>query len=77
MEPSDIDVEDRRYLVEDAHRAVQGLNKLGINTFCVGLDSSADSYLGRIVGQRNAISIATVERLTDLLPKLYLMLGRC
>ena len=76
-EPSDIDVEDRRYLVEDAHRAVQGLNKLGINTFCVGLDSSADSYLGRIVGQRNAISIATVERLTDLLPKLYLMLGRC
>ncbi|RTM10599.1 MAG: VWA domain-containing protein [Hyphomicrobiales bacterium] len=75
-EPSDIDVEDRRYLVEDAQRAVQGLGKLGINTFCVGLDSNADSYLGRIFGQRNAITIASVERLTDLLPKLYLMLGR-
>lgn len=75
-EPSDIDVEDRRYLVEDAQRAVQGLGKLGINTFCVGLDSSADSYLGRIFGQRNAITIASVERLTDLLPKLYLTLGR-
>ena len=75
-EPSDIDVEDRRYLVEDARKAVQGLSRLGVNTFCVGLDSSAESYLGRIFGQKNAFSIATIERLTDLLPKLYLTLGR-
>jgi hypothetical protein len=75
-EPSDIDVEDRRYLVEDARKAVQGLSRLAIDTFCVGLDSSAESYLGRIFGQRNAISIATVERLIELLPRLYLTLGR-
>lgn len=74
-EPSDIDIEDRRYLVEDARKAVQSLSRLGIDTFCVGLDSNADSYLGRIFGQKNAITIATVERLTDLLPKLYLLLG--
>ena len=74
-EPSDVDVEDRLYLVEDARRSVQSLGWLGVNTFCVGLDSSADSYLGRIFGRKNAISIAAVERLTDLLPKLYLMLG--
>lgn len=74
-EPSDIDVEDRCYLVEDARKAVQSLSRQGIDTFCVGLDSSADSYLGRIFGQRNAITIATVERLTDLLPKVYLLLG--
>lgn len=74
-EPSDIDVEDRRYLVEDARKAVQSLSRLGIDTFCVGLDSNADSYLGRIFGQKNALTIATVERLTDLLPKLYLLLG--
>lgn len=70
-EPSDIDVQDPRYLVEDARRAVQALNKAGIDTFCVGLDSDADSYLPRIFGQRNAITVATVERLTELLPKLY------
>ncbi|MBN9244012.1 MAG: VWA domain-containing protein [Mesorhizobium sp.] len=75
-EPSDIDVDDRHYLVEDARKAVQGLSRLAIDTFCAGLDSSADSYLSRIFGQKNAISIATVERLTDLLPKLYLTLGR-
>lgn len=75
-EPSDIDIDDRRYLVEDANRAVQGLSKFGINTFCVGLDSNADSFLGRIFGHRNAVTIATVERLPDLLPKLYLTLSR-
>ena len=74
-EPSDIDVEDRLYLAEDARKAVQSLSQLGVNTFCVGLDFSADSHLGRIFGRKNAISIAAVERLTDLLPKLYLMLG--
>ncbi len=74
-EPSDIDVEDRLYLVEDARKAVQNVSRLGINTFCIGLESGADSYLGRIFGRRNAVSIAAVERLTDLLPKLYLMLG--
>lgn len=75
-EPSDIDVEDRLYLVEDARRAVQGLSRLGVNTFCVGLDSGAQSYLGRIFGQKNTFSIASVQRLTELLAKLYLTLGR-
>lgn len=75
-EPSDIDVDDHRYLVEDARKAVQNANRQGINTFCVGLDSSAEAPLDRIFGRRNAFSIATVERLTVLLPRLYLMLGR-
>ena len=75
-EPSDIDVDDQRYLVEDARKAVQSVNRLGINTFCVGLDSSAEASLDRIFDRRNAFGIATVERLTELLPKLYLMLGR-
>ena len=63
-------------MVEDARKAVQGLSRLGVNTFCVGLDSNAESYLGRIFGQKNAFSIATIDRLTDLLPRLYLALGR-
>ena len=75
-EPSDLDVEDRFYLVEDARKAVHHLNRFGIDTFCVGLESNAQSYLGRIFGRRNAITIAAVERLTDLLPKLYLTIAR-
>ncbi|MDX8457583.1 nitric oxide reductase activation protein NorD [Mesorhizobium humile] len=71
-EPFDIDVEDRLYLVEDARNAVQGLNRMGIDTFCVGLDSTADSSLGRIFGRRNTLSINSVDRLVDLLPRLYL-----
>jgi Nitric oxide reductase activation protein len=75
-EPSDIDVDDRRYLVEDARHAVHGLNRLGIDTFCVGLDSEADSSLGRIFGRTNSVTLAAVERLPALLPKLYLTLSR-
>ncbi|TAM96548.1 MAG: nitric oxide reductase activation protein NorD [Rhizobiaceae bacterium] len=75
-EPSDIDVEDRKYLVEDARKAVQRLNRMAIDTFCVGLDSDADSSLGRIFGEHNAITISAVERLTQLLPKLYLRMSR-
>lgn len=75
-EPSDIDVDDNRYLVEDARHAVHGLNRLGIDTFCVGLDSEADSSLGRIFGRSNSVTLAAVERLPVLLPKLYLTLSR-
>jgi putative component of toxin-antitoxin plasmid stabilization module len=70
-EPSDIDVEDRKYLVEDARKAVHRLSQMAIDTFCVGLDSDAESSLGRIFGEHNNITISAVERLTQLLPRLY------
>ena len=44
-EPSDVDVAERRYLVEDARHAVQELGHQGVDVFCVGLDSGGDSYL--------------------------------
>ena len=74
-EPSDIDVEDSRYLVEDARKAVHRLNRMAIDTFCVGLDLDAESSLGRIFGERNSITISAVGRLTQLLPKLYLRMS--
>ncbi len=73
-EPSDIDVDDRQYLVEDARRAVINLADKGIDTFCVGLDSGGDSYLSRIFGRRNAIQIDRLERLPEKLPMLYFRL---
>ena len=41
-EPSDVDIADRRYLVEDARRAVLSLRHHGIDVFCVGLDAGGD-----------------------------------
>jgi uncharacterized protein YegL len=75
-QPSDVDVADERYLVEDARKATHELRRIGIDTFCVGLDTGAGDYLDRIFGKRNAVRIRSIERLPELLPNLYLMLTR-
>ncbi len=73
-EPSDVDVADRRYLVEDARHAVLSLAHAGIDVFCVGLDPSGDPYLTRIFGRRNVVQIDQIGRLPEKLPDLYLRL---
>ncbi len=73
-EPSDIDVADRKYLVEDARKAVISLANAGVDCFCVGLDAGGDSYLARIFGRRNAVRIDRLERLPERLPLLYFRL---
>lgn len=73
-EPFDIDVPDRRYLVEDAHHVIHGLAHHGIDVFCVGLDSGGDSYLTRIFGWRNVVQIDRLEPLPERLTMLYFRL---
>jgi nitric oxide reductase NorD protein len=73
-EPSDIDVSDRSYLVEDARKAVQGLAHKAINVFCVGLGAGGEKYLPRIFGRRNFMQIDNVEALPEKLPMLYFRL---
>ena len=73
-EPSDIDVAERRYLVEDARHAVHELGHAGIDVFCVGLDSGGDTYLARIFGRRNVMQIDRVTALPERLPMLYFRL---
>lgn len=73
-EPSDIDVTDRKYLVEDARKTVASLSHLGVDVFCVGLDSGGDSYLHRIFGHRNVLLIDRLERLPEQLTTLYFRL---
>jgi nitric oxide reductase activation protein len=73
-EPSDIDVPDKHYLVEDARRVVHTLAQDGIDVFAVGLDSGGDSYLTRIFGRRNVIQIDRIEKLPEQLPMLYFRL---
>ncbi|MDA8107760.1 MAG: VWA domain-containing protein [Betaproteobacteria bacterium] len=73
-EPSDVDVADRRYLVEDARHAILAMAHFGIDVFCVGLDADGDSYLTRIFGRRNVLQVDRVERLPEKLPMLYFRL---
>lgn len=73
-EPSDIDVEDKQYLVEDARKVVRSISQLGIDTFCVGLDAGGDNYLHKIFGRKNVVVIDRLERLPEKLPMLYLRL---
>jgi nitric oxide reductase activation protein len=47
-EPSDIDVSDKNYLVEDARHAIHSLAQHGIDVFCVGLESGGENYLTRV-----------------------------
>jgi nitric oxide reductase NorD protein len=74
-EPSDVDIADRRYLVEDARRAVMSLRHFGIDVFCVGLDAGGDNYLTRIFGRHNVVQVDRLERLPEKLPLLYFRLA--
>jgi len=52
-EPSDVDVFEDEYLVEDTRHAVTMATGQGIKTFCLTLDRQADAYVRRIFGARN------------------------
>ncbi|WP_428697441.1 nitric oxide reductase activation protein NorD [Stappia sp.] len=75
-EPSDIDVTDPAYLVEDARKAVQEAASAGVDVFCVGLDKTGETYLSRIFGRGNFVQIGKVEMLPDRLPQIYVRLTR-
>ncbi len=52
-EPSDIDVADREYLVDDARHAVNSLHVKGVTVFCLTLDKEGGRYMKTIFGIRN------------------------
>jgi nitric oxide reductase activation protein len=47
-QPSDIDVYDPQYLIEDARRVVNEMESVGCKTFCLSLDKSGDAYTHKI-----------------------------
>lgn len=73
-EPFDIDITDKKYLIEDARHVIHDLAQDGIDVFCVGLDSGGDNYLTRIFGRKNVVQIDKLERLPERLPMLYFRL---
>jgi len=51
--PSDIDVHDSRYLIEDARHAVQQARLMGVRLTCLAVDGKADAWVQHIFGWRN------------------------
>ena len=74
-EPSDVDTQDERLLIEDARQAVNELDRKGIYSFCINLDPKADEYVGGIFGKQYTV-IDNIQRLPERLPLLYAGLTR-
>ena len=75
-EPHDIDIFDRRYLIEDARRAVLEAGRLGLAVFCVTLDPAADDYVRTIFGAGNYRVLDRIDSLPRILPHMVLRLTR-
>jgi len=73
--PHDIDVKDPDYLIHDARKAVQELDRDGIYTYCINLDAAADEYVADIFGKQYTV-IDHIERLPEKLPELFINLTK-
>ena len=74
-EPSDIDVHDPNYLVFDAKQATIGNRRLGVTSYCVGLEASAEDSVKRIFGAGNYFLLDQLQSLPHRLTELYLRLS--
>ncbi|MBL8397650.1 MAG: VWA domain-containing protein [Candidatus Accumulibacter sp.] len=74
-QPADVDVQDDRLLIEDARKAVEEAERLGVFTYCISLDPRADDYVSDIFGRRYTV-IDHIERLPERLPQLFMSLTR-
>jgi len=74
-EPADIDVQDGKLLIQDAHKATTELDMNGIYTHCISLDPKADEYVSDIFGNHYTV-IDNVNRLPEKLPQLFMALTK-
>ncbi|QBZ82459.1 nitric oxide reductase activation protein NorD [Hydrogenovibrio crunogenus] len=71
--PSDIDVYDENYLIEDAKVAVREVENKGIKTFCLALDTDGENdYTQQIFKPGHYGILKDPNKLTDTLVNLYL-----
>lgn len=74
-EPSDVDVDDERSLIEDTAMAVKELDQEGIYTYCINLDPQADEYVEDIFGKQYTV-IDNLQSLPEKLPQLFMALTK-
>jgi len=70
-EPSDVDVEDEKYLISDTKKAVDEISSKGMYSYCISLDRKADDYIQDIFGVGGYTIIDHVEKLPEKLPLLF------
>jgi Mg-chelatase subunit ChlD len=70
-EPSDIDVQDPSYLVEDARNAAQVLRRSGTDVLAFGLGQGSFRALDRIVGSKCAFRVPRIETLPERMIQFY------
>ena len=73
-EPSDIDVQDPRYLVEDARQAVLALRRAGIDVLAFGLGQGSFQALDRVVGHKRSLRVPRIGTLPERVMQLYAQL---
>jgi len=73
--PHDVDVKDEQYLIRDARKAVQELDRDGVYAYCINLDPRADEYVADIFASQYTV-IDNIERLPERLPELFISLTR-
>nr|WP_256438070.1 VWA domain-containing protein [Thiomicrorhabdus sp. 6S3-12] len=71
-QPSDIDVYDPQYLIEDSAVAIKDIESAGCKTFCLSLDKNADDYVQKIFRKGHYEVVEHAEKLPQILTKLYL-----
>lgn len=69
--PSDVDVFEPDYLIEDARAAVLQARQAGVRTFCIAVDKGAASYVRRIFGWRDHCTAENPQGLPVQLQKAY------
>ncbi|MFK7867603.1 MAG: nitric oxide reductase activation protein NorD [Roseobacter sp.] len=74
--PSDIDMPDPEYLVEDARRAVQRMRAQGIDAICVALGNDAGQRHTEIFGRKTCVQITDIATLPAKLSAFYLRMTR-
>lgn len=70
-EPSDIDVQDPTYLIEDARQATQTLRHTGTDVLAFGLGQGSFRALDRIVGGKCTFRVPHIETLPERMIQLY------
>ena len=73
-EPSDIDVNDAKYLKFDTKRAVSELKNVQVDVFCVALGKQAGKHAEQIFGKSGCVSINNLSSLPTKLTNLYVKL---
>ena len=69
--PNDLDKYEGRYGIEDTRKAIYEAKQIGVQPFCVTVDTKASEYLPHLFGNAGYVVIHKPSQLPKELPLLY------